>query len=224
MQCQLNLWMATSRVSSAWVVLGGSDCSHCGDMNLWTLRFCVALVQGEELAQAMPHSSSADSLKPRKVPRAQRSCASHPPVPGSLPVSRPLMSSPPLTRRIWSPSELWKALRMMPFRWQRLQMTSAPTTRWITLTDYFSYFHGYWIAPQQQQKGTSIILMSSSYVSCPRQKISCQADQKPSEKTPWRPGPFSPPRCTMENKVVERAVHESNAQSGILPPVFCGRQ
>ncbi|RXN07830.1 mitogen-activated kinase kinase kinase kinase 4-like protein [Labeo rohita] len=52
--------------------LGGSDCPHCGDMSLWTLRLRVAIVQGDELTQlALLRSSSAASLEPRsKVPRA----------------------------------------------------------------------------------------------------------------------------------------------------------
>ncbi len=72
-----NLLMATNRASSAWVAptqrwhLGGSDCPHCGDMSLRTLRIRVAIVQGDELAQiALPRSSSAASFEPRrKVPR-----------------------------------------------------------------------------------------------------------------------------------------------------------
>ncbi len=83
--------------------LGGSDCPHCGEMSLRTLRLHVAIVQGDELAQiALPRSSSAASFESRrKVPRisdadlsgsadepapAQCSCAPHPPAAGPLPV------------------------------------------------------------------------------------------------------------------------------------------
>ncbi|RXN20612.1 mitogen-activated kinase kinase kinase kinase 4-like protein [Labeo rohita] len=56
----------------AEAALGGSDCPHCGDMSLRTLRLRVAIIQGDELAQlALPRSSSAASLEPRsKVTRA----------------------------------------------------------------------------------------------------------------------------------------------------------
>ncbi len=43
--------------------LGGSDCPHCRDMSLRTLRLHVAIVQGDELAQlTLPRSSSAASF------------------------------------------------------------------------------------------------------------------------------------------------------------------
>ncbi len=87
----------------AEAALGESDCPHCGDMSLRTLRLCVPIVQGDELAQlTLPHSSSAASFEPRrKVPRvsdadlsgsgdepvpAQCPRAPHPPAAGLLPV------------------------------------------------------------------------------------------------------------------------------------------
>ncbi len=87
----------------AEAALGGSDCPHCGDMSLRTLRLLVAIVQSDELAQlTLPRSSSAASFEPRKkVLRvsdadlsgsgdepapAQCPCAPHPPAAGPLPV------------------------------------------------------------------------------------------------------------------------------------------
>ncbi len=87
----------------AEVALGGSDCPHCGDMSLLTLRLRVAIVQGDELTQlTLPRSSSAASFEPRrKVPRvsdadlsgsgdepapAQCPSAPYPPTAGPLPV------------------------------------------------------------------------------------------------------------------------------------------
>ncbi len=87
----------------AEAALAGSDCPHCGDMSLRTLRLHVAIVQGDELAQiVLPRSSSAASFEPRrKVPRVsdadlsgsgdeptpvQCPCAPHPRAAGPLPV------------------------------------------------------------------------------------------------------------------------------------------
>ncbi len=74
----------------AEAALEGSDCPHCGDMSLRTLRLCVAIVQGDELAQiALPCSSSAASFEPsRKVPRvsdADRSGSGDEPAPAQCP-------------------------------------------------------------------------------------------------------------------------------------------
>ncbi len=87
----------------AEAALVGSDCPHCGDMSLWTLRLRVVIVQGDELVQlTLPCSSSAASFEPRrKVPwvsdadlsgsgdkpaPAQCPRTSHPPAAGPLPV------------------------------------------------------------------------------------------------------------------------------------------
>ncbi len=95
----------------------GSDCPHCGDMSLRTLRLRVAIVQGDELAQiALPRSSSAASFEPsRKVPRvSDLSGSGDEPTPAQCPrapntllqvpfqcASWPLISAPPLTLKMW---------------------------------------------------------------------------------------------------------------------------
>ncbi len=83
----------------------------------------------------------------------------------------------------------------MPFRWQRLRERSGLTARWITLR------------PTAATQGSSIIVMSSSQASCPRQLMSSVWSGRLLPRRPeaiWtsgtasrivaarRPGPFFP--------------------------------
>ncbi len=196
--------------------LGGSDCPHCGDMSLRTLRLRVAIVQGDELAQlTLPRSSSAASFEPRrKVPwvsdadllgsgdepaPAQCPRAPHPPAAGPLPVrfmTTDLRPSPNVEDVVSFGAMEGTEEEDDAFRWQRLRERSGLTARWITLR------------PTAATRGTSIT------ASCPRQWMSSvwsgrllpsrpeavwtsgTSSRIAAEKTPrGDQAPFSP-RCT----------------------------
>lgn len=107
----------------------------------------------------------------------------------------------------------------MPFQWQHLQRMSGSTAHWIMLS------------PTAVKRETSIIVMSSSYVSCPRQSGPLLPSQPEAVWTngisSWTtakrttskdPVPFSP-KCIM--KYQSRVTCCSLVKSTIWDPPTC---